>query len=77
MLPVVQFSFAIFYPATFRMLRLFWPYHTFIFQQSIVTLYDAFSYIHRHPVFPPLLHGLIHCNISFTFVFRKLFRSYV
>ena len=38
MLPVVQFSFAIFYPVTFRMLRLFWPYHTFIFQQSIVTL---------------------------------------
>ena len=38
MLPVVQFSFAIFYPAIFCMLRLFSPYHTFIFQQTIVTL---------------------------------------
>ena len=37
MLAVVQFSFAILYPAIFRTLRLFQPYHTFIFQQTIVT----------------------------------------
>ena len=35
MLPVVQFSFAIFYPAIFHALCLFSPYHTFIFQQTI------------------------------------------
>ena len=45
---VVQFSFAIFYPAMFRTLRLFLRYHTFIFQQTKLTLcfYDAFSFIH-------------------------------
>ena len=36
MLPVVQFSFAIFYPAIFHTLCLFSPYHTFIFQQTIL-----------------------------------------
>ena len=44
-LPVVQFSFAIFYPAMFRTLPLFLHYHTFIFQQTLRP-YDAFSYIH-------------------------------
>ena len=38
MLKVVQFSFAIFYSAIFRTLRLSSPYHTFIFRQTIVTL---------------------------------------
>ena len=36
MLPVVQFSFAIFYPAIFHTLCLFSAYHTFIFQQTIL-----------------------------------------
>ena len=46
MLPVVQFSFAVFYPPIFRTLRLFYPYHTFIFQQTIVTLCLSCFFVH-------------------------------